>query len=164
MLKRGLLLIGAGLGLGAAGAHAKVPASEGAGSTRLELRGSGWRLIAPGRRPGELPEQGERLSAFGELLERRSGKKVGEFYSAYFSTLGPFGTSPFAAGGVEMHTFNLVDGTILGMGSHWGGTGTYAIVGGTGRYVGARGSYTALQRPLELGGDGVAEFVIDLVA
>lgn len=104
------------------------------------------------------------MSMLGELLERPDGKKVGEFYSAYFATLAPFGATPFAAAAVEMHTFNLTDGTILGMGSHWDGAGSYAIVGGTGRYLGASGSYTAKQRPVDLGGDGTAEFVLDLIA
>lgn len=164
MLKRGLLLIGGAFGLSAAGAQARPLALEAGRPTRLELKGRHWRLVAPGRSAGQLPDRGERMSALGELLDRRGQNKVGEFYSAYFATLSPFGKTPFAAGAVEMHTFNLKDGTILGMGSHWGGAGTYAIVGGTGRYLGARGSYTARQAPLELGGNGTADFVIDLIA
>ena len=38
----------------------------------------------------------------------------------------------------------------------------YAVVGGTGRYAGARGSYTARQHPQELEGDGTAEFALRL--
>src|SRR5438552_2378808 len=81
----------------------------------------------------------------GTLTDGAGRKKVGEFYSAQFATLAPFGANAFAAGALEMHTFNLADGTILGMGSHFDGNGTYAIVGGTGRYHAARGSYVATQ-------------------
>ena len=42
--------------------------------------------------------------------------------------------------------------------------GSYAIVGGTGRYAGASGTYTARQSLRELGGDGTAEFTLNLTA
>ena len=41
-------------------------------------------------------------------------------------------------------------------------TGTF--VGGTGRFAGATGSYTARQSPRETGGDGTAEFILTLSA
>lgn len=164
MLGRALLLVGGAVGLGAAGAEARPFGLKPGKSTRLTFHGQGWQLQGPNRRAGELPLQGERMTVFGELLDRKGGSKIGEFYGAHVSTLSPFGPTPFAAGAIEMHTFNLEGGTILGMGSHWGGSGTYAVVGGTGRYVGVRGSYTAEQRPLELRGDGTALFVLDLTA
>lgn len=37
------------------------------------------------------------------------------------------------------------------------------MIGGTGRYAAARGSYSAHQHPQELGGDGTAEFKFDLI-
>lgn len=164
MLGRALLLVGGMVGLGAAGAEARPFDLKPGKSTRLTFHGRGWQLRAPDRKPGQLPVQGERMTMFGELLDGLGGNKIGEFYGAHVSTLSPFGRTPFAAGAIEMHTFNLEGGTILGMGSHWGGTGTYAVVGGTGRYVDLRGSYTAEQRPLELRGDGTAQFVFDLTA
>jgi hypothetical protein len=99
---------------------------------------------------------------FGELLDAAGGSKVGEFYAACFCTGSPFGNSPVAAANVEMHTLNLLDGTIVAMGSASTGENVYAIVGGTGKYAGASGSYVARQRPIELGGDGTAEFVVTL--
>ena len=162
MLMRALLLAGGVVGIGAAGAEAGPFRLNPGKETRVKLHGRGWQLSAPNRRPGQLPVRGERMTMYGELLDRAGGTKIGEFYGAHVSTLSPFGHTPFAAGAVEMHTFNLTDGTILGMGSHLGGAGTYAIVGGTGRYNGVRGSYSATQRPLELRGDGTAEFVLDL--
>ncbi len=162
LLKRGLFLIGAAVGLqGGAQAAAAVGATTSAPAT-LKLYGRRWHAQVQGRLAGRLPARGDRLSGFGELAEHPGGKKVGEFYSAYFSHLSPFGPSPHAAAGIEVHTFNLEDGTILGQGSHWGEEGVYAVVGGTGRYIGARGSYVAHQRPTELGGDGTADFVFTL--
>ena len=38
----------------------------------------------------------------------------------------------------------------------------FAIVGGTGKYLGVTGSYVARQNPLETGGDGTAEFTLTL--
>jgi hypothetical protein len=67
---------------------------------------------------------------------------------------------------LEQHTFILDGGTIVGSGA---GTqslevgDTFAVVGGTGHYAGARGTYVARQRPLQFGGDGTAEFTITLL-
>jgi hypothetical protein len=66
---------------------------------------------------------------------------------------------------LEHHTFVLEEGTILGS-----GVGThqlepedvFAIVGGTGRFAGASGTYLARQRHLEFGGDGAAEFAMTI--
>jgi hypothetical protein len=102
------------------------------------------------------------MSIYGELLDEGTGRKVGEFYSACFCMAAPFGPGPLAAANVELHNLNLLDGTLVGMGSAGADANTYAIVGGTGRYQGAVGSYVARQRPLELGGDGTAEFVVTL--
>jgi len=161
LLKRGLFLIGAAVGLqGGPQAVAALGATKTAPAT-LKLYGRSWHAQAQGRRVGKLA-RGDRLGVYGELSLKPGGKKMGEFYSAYFSHLSPFGPSSHAAAGLEVHTFNLDDGTILGQGSHWGEEGAYAVVGGTGRYSGARGSYIARQRPLELGGDGTADFVFTL--
>jgi hypothetical protein len=162
LLKRGLFLIGAAVGLQAAPqAAAALTATKTAPAT-LKLYGRSWHAQAQGRRAGVHPARGDRLGVYGELSLKPGGKKMGEFYSAYFSHLSPFGPSSHAAAGIEVHTFNLDDGTILGQGSHWGEEGRYAVVGGTGRYSGARGSYVARQRPVELGGDGTADFVFTL--
>jgi hypothetical protein len=49
------------------------------------------------------------------------------------------------------------------MGTSQGDEGTFAIVGGTGRYSGARGSYTARQSPIGRGGDGTAELIVTII-
>src|SRR5207247_5732293 len=116
-------------------------------------------LHAPGRRPGQVPEKGDRHTAYAELLDGPDGRAVGHFTSARLST-----DSPFArAGSLEIHTFNLAEGTIHGLGSVVrGAAGDFVVLGGTGRYAGATGSYVAYIRARELGGDGTAEFHLKL--
>src|SRR5262245_51495161 len=164
LLARGALLVGAALGLaGIARGDAPAIAARGTGQAAaavLRLRGRSWHLVSSDRRPGELPRPGDRMSMYGELLDEQTGQKVGEFYSACFCMAAPFGPGPLAAANVELHNLNLLDGAIVGMGSAGAEVNTYAIVGGTGRYRGAVGSYVARQRPLELGGDGTAEFYV----
>jgi hypothetical protein len=61
-----------------------------------------------------------------------------------------------------MHTFKLGDGSIFGTGTAGSLEGSFAVLGGTGRYAGVQGTYAARQGHSELGGDGAAEFVFDL--
>jgi hypothetical protein len=165
VLGRGLLLVAGAFGLGAAqraeGAVA-VPARTWQGTTATELRlyGRNFHLHAPDRRAGQVPVKGERHSAYGELMERPNGKVVGHFTAAHLTH-----DSPFAAGvsSLELHTFTLEGGTIHGLGSvARGAEGHFAILGGTGRYAGAQGSYVARQSSRELGGNGTAEFHLTL--
>jgi hypothetical protein len=166
ILKSGALMLAGVMGLGGVGAEtvAQAATADGGGSTTLTLYGRQWQMYTPDRRAGVAPIQGDRVAMYGEFLDAVGGQKVGEFYANCFCVDAPFGASPFAATNVEMHTLNLEGGTIIGMGSASAGENEYAIVGGTGRFLGARGSYVARQRPWELGGDGTAEFVITLMA
>ena len=156
-LARGLVLAAGALGLGAGrvsvSSAAIVPAQD------LTLYGRFFHLHAQDRRPGVVPVKGERLTGYGELLDRPGGTKVGEFFSTLFAVDSPFGATSAGATGLEYHSFNLHEGTILGLGTGVaGGESAFAIVGGTGRYAGARGTYVANQRQRELGGNGTAEF------
>src|SRR5262245_37032719 len=165
LVGRGALLLAGALGLGAAAssdADRGLASQAAAAGSTLRLTGRQWHLVSQDRPAGEPPTQGDRLTMFGELLDEAGGRKVGEFYAACFCTGSPFGASPVAAANVEMHTLNLVDGSIVAMGTATAGENVYAIVGGTGKYAGASGSYVARQRPIELGGDGTAEFVVTL--
>jgi hypothetical protein len=113
-----------------------------------------------------LPQPGERSTSFGQLFEAPDGEKAGEFYASSFSFGSPFGPGEMAANAMEMHHFNLKDGTIVGMGTLGGFhevESVHAIIGGTGRYVGATGSYVARQSPIELGGDGTADFTFNII-
>jgi len=81
----------------------------------------------------------------GEILDAAGGRMVGHFHANCFNADSPFGTAnPFAASNVEMHTLRLADGTLFGMGASSSKTENekaHAIIGGTGKYAGARGTY-----------------------
>jgi hypothetical protein len=170
LLKRGLLLAAGAVGVGAAAGGTALarrgdedPTSP-ARAERLKLYGRGWYLEVPDRKPGERLRPGERGTVYGELLDGPQGKPLGRFYGARTAVASLPGRSIQPDGSIEMHTFQLPGGAILGMGSELGGESIFTIVGGTGRYAGATGTYVAKQRLRELGGDGTAEFVIDLRA
>ena len=113
----------------------------------LSLEGSGWTMGARGA-------DGSR-TARGELL--LNGEPAGAFFGRSLA--------PGEAAGSELHTFSLADGTILGMGAAAAdpeAESAYAIVGGTGRYSGATGSYVLRQSPVEMGGDGTASVTMTL--
>ncbi len=166
ILKSGALMLAGAMGLGGLNRASGVEAAstDGGGGTVFTLYGRQWQMYAAERRSGTVPVKGDRVAMYGEFLDAEGGRKVGEFYASCFCVDSPFGASPFSAANLEMHTLNLEGGTIIGMGSASAGENQYAIVGGTGRFLGARGSYVARQRPWELGGDGTAEFVITLTA
>ncbi|MEE9199790.1 MAG: hypothetical protein V3U26_08380 [Dehalococcoidia bacterium] len=160
----GGMFTGRGGNAGAAPKEQPGPPSQ----TKLTLYGCHWHRCSQNLKRGEPLARGDQIATYGELLDRANGTKVGEFYSTGVHLRVPFGASPLAAASMEVHSFNLEDGTILGMGTSRmasaGGEDIYAVVAGTGRYAGARGSYTARQYPLERGGDGTAEFVFDLIS
>jgi hypothetical protein len=158
---RGLVLAAGALGITAARRPATAQASvPNAAGSELRFYGRNFHLHAPARVAGQVPERGDRHSAYGELLDRPKGKVVGQFTAAYLTQ-----ESPFAGGAssLEIHTFALDGGTIHGLGSAArGAEGHFVILGGTGRYAGVQGSYVASQRSRELGGNGTAEFRLSL--
>jgi hypothetical protein len=158
---RGLLFAAAAFGIGAArrpeAAGAATPKAAG---RRLRLYGRNFYLHSPSRVAGQVPAHGDRHSAYGELLDRPGGTVVGHFTAAHLTQESPFAA---AASSLEIHAFNLDDGTIHGLGTATrGAEGHFVVLGGTGRYAGARGTYVARQGSRELGGDGTAEFELDL--
>jgi hypothetical protein len=149
ILGRGLLFLG---GLGAAGAG-KLAFDR---SHSLVLSGSNWRGY-----DGELPHEGERVTVRGDLHAYANGAPVGEFLATAIAFGGA--SHPALVERKETHTFKLHDGSIFGTGIAGGLDGSFAVLGGTGRYAGVQGTYTARQGHAELGGDGTAEFVFDLL-
>jgi hypothetical protein len=124
--------------------------------------GRSWRLVGMTR--GQLPVPGAQLAVTGELIDQ-SGRKLGEFYATSVFMGAPHGAGDTAASYAETHHFNLLDGTLLGSGTwHVNGGSRFVILGGTGRFAGAAGTYEAVQQPVELGGDGTAAFTFKLTA
>ena len=157
LLGRGLLFAAGAFGVGAAARSAKseVPPPK-ATVAELRLYGRNFHLQAPSHRAGQVPVNGERHSAYGELLDRPNGKVVGSFSAAHLTHESPFAA---AISSLEVHTFALNDGTLHGLGAVVRGSeGHFVILGGTGRYSGVQGSYRASQAVRELGGNGSAEF------
>ena len=160
VVRRGLVLLGGAIGLGA-GAGAAMKATSGGDERTLTLRSPALRLHVPERRPGEAIRAGDRGTLHGELVDA-SGARIGAFHGARVAIESAVGAGAFADGSMEQHTFQLEGGTLLGMGTFLGAESLFTIVGGTGRYAGARGTYVATQRLRELGGDGTAEFTLNL--
>ena len=159
-VKRGLLLMAGAVGLGAAAGRGEAavgasPLPAGPKNVkRLTLTGRNWRLNAPARTPGRLPDGNDLTATHGELVDA-AGRPIGSFRSASLDG---------ALGRFQLHTFELADGTIMGLGSGGLDEASFAVIGGTGRYAGLTGAYVARQSPREVGGNGTAEFVLTLNA
>ena len=162
LLGRGLVLLAGAVGLGA-GAGATKLATDRSEATQIRLQGRNWILQTPDRLPGERLVAGERGTVYGDLVDA-DGKTVGQFYGSRVAAQANPAGSMDADSSLELHTFRLEGGTLLGIGSMIAGESIFAIAGGTGRYADSRGTYVAEQRLRELGGDGTAEFTIDLRA
>jgi hypothetical protein len=164
LLGRGFVLLAGAIGFGAGAAGAKVALDDGgrAASGELRLTGRNWLLQTPERTPGERLVAGERGTVYGELLDEQ-GRFAGRFYGSRMAVQSELGGTT-ADGSLELHTFKLEGGTLLGVGAVIAGESVFTITGGTGRYAGMRGTYVARQRLRELGGDGTADFTIDLRA
>ena len=167
VLRQGLFAIGAVAGLvGLTGIAQKarsqaVPTPAVSGAQTLRLYGTEWHLSAPGLVRGDLPKRGDQVSVSGVLRLASGEAQVGTFYSSVVHLDGT-GHGPYAAAQLETHTFQLTDGTLVGIGTTTGdGQSIFSIVGGTGRFLGVAGSYTGRQSPLETGGDGTAEFILN---
>ncbi len=128
-------------------------------TTVMRLLGRGWHVDTA---KASIPGKGDRYAVYGELHEP-GGDKVGEFFSTNIGVDSPFQITGEGTGAFEIHTLTLPGGTIVGVGIGGGAERSYAIVGGTGKYAGARGSYLARQDTHGLGGDGKAELLLTLL-
>ena len=170
-LKGGIALLGAAVGLGAPRASASAGAPPRAAQSKdgvpLVLYGQRWRISSQDVRRGELPPAGVRMLARGDIMDKPSrGRKLGEFFATYYRLNPPGKVAGHEPGSLELHTFLFPDGTIVGSGVATAAAeseGQFAIIGGTGRYHGARGSYVARQSHADFGGDGTATFTLALL-
>lgn len=153
---------------GAIGASALPPSTQAApaepelasvpnsGTLQLTLK------CAHKHRPGQ---HHGRVVCGGEILDASGAKTVGQFHANCFGTESTFGTpNPFAASNVEMHTIRLADGTLFGMGASHSRNErekAHAIIGGTGKYAGARGTYVIAETGAA---QGASKLTIDLLS
>jgi hypothetical protein len=143
----GVLVAGAAPALAGTKAGSTKSSSTAEGLKKLRLNGHNW-----DRRSSD-----DGLMTFGNFLDT-GGTRIGSFHGVALPA-----ASPFAGGSriVELHTFEMEDGNLYGVGSQSDPeSGTFAILGGTGAYTGATGSYLLLQSPRSLGGDGTSSFEI----
>ena len=167
VLRQGLFAIGAlagfaGLtGIAEKARSAALPSAPAMGTQTVRLYGSEWHLAAPGLRRGDLPKRGDVVAVSGILHESLGQAPFGTFLSTVIHLDTPNGHGPYAPAQMETHTFQLREGTLVGIGTtNADGESAFSIVGGTGRFLGVTGSYTGKQSPLETGGDGTAEFTL----
>jgi hypothetical protein len=149
VLKGGLAMVAGLVGAGAAGTSLLHPLSKRASASPAEhttmhlvLHGHRWQITKSGAE-GQLPAQGDRMTAFGSLSLEPRGPAVGEFHGTYTALRDPGQGRPRGIATLEHHTFVLEEGTILGS-----GVGTPARAGGRLRHRGRSGSVRGGQRNL----------------
>ncbi len=153
-------------GLGAIAKRAtaeEAPATPG-GPTTLTLHGR--HRPTPPRGPLGGRSGGGRIASYGDLLDGPDGSPVGEFYANGLGLETAFGPAVPAVSCVEFQTFQLADGALFGVGAA-GGAGaqrTWAVLGGTGRFAGARGTYVEREVSVGPAGRGAVEFILTLTA
>jgi hypothetical protein len=144
--RRGMLgSLGVLLGGGAVGAYV-VRETSNIVPERRTLRSSDLRFTRPGTPAGELAAAGTSAVPSG-TLEDADGAYAGLLTSTLVAG---------SAGPDLLHRLELIDGTLIGVGPAGVQETEFSIVSGTGRYLGATGTYTARQAPR------AAELVLDL--
>jgi hypothetical protein len=122
-----------------------------------------WRVHALGNVSGNSSGAGPRMIAQGELSDRPDGEKLGEFHSTRFCLESAFGYNAQSASNLEFQTFKMKDGVLFGMAAgapELECEGAHAILGGTGRFAGVRGSYVICRNAQDA--QGPMEIVLTL--
>ena len=132
VLSRGLAVVAGALGASVLGANVALGAKQAGAPPALALFVRDVRFRAADSKAGAAHERRAPASPHGALVDA-AGQAVGSFSAGVLAGSG---------GGISVQRFNLADGTIIGMGSGGLQGAEYAIVGGTGRYAGATGTYT----------------------
>lgn len=169
LLQRGFALLAGGAALIAGARTGRLQA---AAPARPAENTEGTLTLYARKRPLAAPPRGShagqrspgRLVASGELLDAPGGRSIGEFHTNCFCLETPFG--PQAAGSnLEFQVLQLNDGTLFGLCAgavDHGAARAHAVVGGTGRYTGARGSYVERAATSTSGSHDLVELVVTL--
>jgi hypothetical protein len=136
--------------LGVAGVEARQAPAARTPALPAVIHGAGWRTVWPGVKPGSHPPMGAPRLPHGHLVDAH-GAHVGAFEASLMPTSGT---------GSHMHRLELADGTLTAVGPATFDDATFAVIGGTGRFAGASGSYHLVQRPAASG--GTATFTLDI--
>ncbi len=142
-LQRLVLVLGGTLG--ASWGEAAQPAGR-PGMLRLDLR----RCRKSHHQPEAAANSSGRLLWRGELLDPANGSLAGDFYADCFRGESAFGIANLSTGSnLELHTLKLKEGTLFGIGAGpaRNNPAESAILGGTGKFAGARGTYRISRKP-----------------
>ena len=165
LLQRGLALLGGALGVGAVGRRG----ARAVGNPRLgadtPAPWDGWRTAA--RRAGVAQGAHQHAVSSGDLLDAKGNETIGSFHTNGFCLETRLDLA--AALGVQhrlpdLHV--LAEGSLFGLGGgpSPGGDRTCAVlIGGTGRYAGAQGTYVE-RVPSRPAGQDAVEFIFTLRA
>ncbi len=126
------------------------------GLSELVVNASNLRLSSAGR---AAPGLGESVLLSAELEVEALGLG-GSMHGVYLVIDSPGKVGASAPTSIETHYFEFPGGTLVGSGtaSLDDDDDQFVVLGGTGVFAGVRGSYAATQRPLGLGGDGIANY------
>lgn len=94
-----------------------------------------------------------------------TGERVGELFASAVTMPGPIDGLAARTARMETQDLHLNDGTILAMGTVFARAdipNIYTVVGGTGRYAGAAGTFRFDHNPLVARPDGRATIALDL--
>lgn len=117
------------------------------------------------RSRGVQRERGDQTVLRGTLTTE-AGDRFGEVFASALTMPGPIDPDTPQTSRLEIQNFQLHDGTILGMGTTFAQVdvpNVYTVIGGSGRYAGARGGYTFDHNPSVAAPEGQAAIRFDLV-
>lgn len=126
-------------------------AAGAAGQSTMTLQAQRVRIESIGQQPGVLPAVDRPFAAHGVVTDANG------------TAIGSFAITPLpGVAALQLHSFELDGGTLLGLGASTAGEGTFAVIGGTGRFQGVTGSYTARVGADPSGRQASAEFKFNL--
>ncbi len=166
VLHRGLLFVAGACGLQLASSEAPAAQSSSApdgNTTTLRFYASCSRHHKLGQEPGKLPKLDGVVNRRGDLFDAITGKKVGEFGGTCLGSQNSFPAARAGGFSLELQTLRLEGGDLFGIGSGSEPENGHAILGGTGRFAGSKGSYL-IRRSREEANAGSIEFVINLLS
>lgn len=164
LLQRALALMAGGVafGSGVRLTRGSPVRAEAAADPSLTVYARTRPFVVPPNGRGSVTATGT-LMASGDLLDAPDGKSIGSFVTNCLCVIGSAAHN-VAHPTLEFQALQLKDGTLYGMCAGPGpdGAKSHAIVGGTGRFTGARGTYVERAAATHSGRYDVIQFVVTL--
>jgi len=163
LLQHGLALLGGGVAIAAGARWSRGTPAHAASPRKTPL--TFYTRIRPLVGSPLAPSTADRVVATGDLLDAPAGRRVGEFSTNCFCQGSQHGPQTSARSTIEMQVLQLAGGTIFGMSAPANAdraTKTHAIIGGTGTFAGARGSYVQRPAASTSGPRDMVEFIVSI--